>query len=157
MNSTNPYRSPEEYTYPHDDTEYEYVGFWMRFLALLIDTLIVIVIFLPVQLALGIDPSDPVTNSSFSTFDLIANILVTIAYIFFWVKYAGTPGKLILKMKVLDAETGNPLTISQAVLRYVGYLVSGLMLCIGFIWVAFDAKKQGWHDKIAKTVVVKEV
>jgi uncharacterized RDD family membrane protein YckC len=39
--------------------------------------------------------------------------------------------------------------------RYVGYIISTIPLCLGFLWVGFDSKKQGWHDKIAGTVVVR--
>lgn len=67
-----------------------------------------------------------------------------------------TPGKMLLGLKVLDAKTGNLLTIGQALLRYAGYILSSLIFCLGYIWVGFDKKKQGWHDKMAKTVVVRE-
>lgn len=63
---------------------------------------------------------------------------------------------MLLGLKVLDAKTGNLLTLGQALLRYVGYILSSLIFCLGYIWVGFDKKKQGWHDKMAKTVVVRE-
>jgi len=56
---------------------------------------------------------------------------------------------------VVDARTGGPLSVSQAILRYLGYFVSTIPLCLGLLWVGFDARKQGWHDKIAGTVVVR--
>ncbi|MCF4372590.1 RDD family protein, partial [Acinetobacter baumannii] len=57
----------------------------------------------------------------------------------------------------LNEKTGNKLTFIQSLIRYIGYIPSILVFCIGLIWVAFDAKKQGWHDKMAKTVVVREL
>ncbi len=45
----------------------------------------------------------------------------------------------------------------QSIIRYIGYIPSILVFCIGLFWVAFDPKKQGWHDKMAKTVVVREL
>jgi uncharacterized RDD family membrane protein YckC len=56
---------------------------------------------------------------------------------------------------VVDAATGNPLTTGQAIGRYFGYFVSAIPFGLGLIWVAFDSKKQGWHDKMAGTVVVR--
>lgn len=60
-----------------------------------------------------------------------------------------------MPLRVVDAETGKTLSVGQAVARYLCYIISMLPLCLGFIWVAFDRRKQGWHDKIAQTVVVR--
>jgi uncharacterized RDD family membrane protein YckC len=65
-----------------------------------------------------------------------------------------TPGKMIVGIKVLRTDK-KPLTLRDSALRYCGYLVSVISLFVGFIWVAFDKKKQGLHDKIADTCVVK--
>ena len=54
----------------------------------------------------------------------------------------------------MDAKTGQPASPLQCIVRYLGYFVSALPLGLGFIWVAFDKRKQGWHDKIARTLVV---
>ena len=75
--------------------------------------------------------------------------------IWFWQAKQGTPGKLLLSLRVVDATTGGSLGLGQSLLRYVGYIVSAVPFCLGFIWVGFDSKKQGWHDKIAGTVVVR--
>ncbi len=79
-------------------------------------------------------------------------------YILFlcWI-YFGDTRKTSNAFKVLDEKTGNKLTFIQSLIRYIGYIPSILVFCIGLIWVAFDAKKQGWHDKMAKTVVVREL
>jgi uncharacterized RDD family membrane protein YckC len=71
--------------------------------------------------------------------------------------FAGTPGKRLMRLKVLDGKTGNKLTVMQSIIRYIGYIPSILVFGIGLFWVAFDAKKQGWHDKMAKSVVVREL
>ena len=60
-------------------------------------------------------------------------------------------------LKVLDERTGENVTVGQGIIRYIGYFPAILVLFIGLIWVAFDPKKQGWHDKMAKTVVVREL
>ncbi|WP_229381041.1 RDD family protein [Shewanella psychropiezotolerans] len=82
-------------------------------------------------------------------------VLPFIATIFFWLKYLGTPGKMITKLKVVDAETGNKLTVIQALGRYFGYILAALPCFIGLIWIGVDERKQGWHDKLAKTVVIR--
>jgi hypothetical protein len=62
-------------------------------------------------------------------------------------------GKMTVGIKVVGAD-GQPPTGGRALLRYVGYALSGLVLSLGFLWVIFDRKRQGWHDKIAGTYVV---
>lgn len=72
-----------------------------------------------------------------------------------WRRWAATPGKMLLKMKVVDAATEQPLTDQQIILRLFGYVVSSIPLLLGFFWISFDKRRQGWHDKIADTVVIR--
>ena len=60
-----------------------------------------------------------------------------------------------LGAEVVDAKTGAALSVRQSIGRYLGYYVSILPLLLGLVWVAFDPRKQGWHDKLAGTVVVR--
>ena len=78
-----------------------------------------------------------------------------VAVIAFWLYKQATPGKMLVHARVVDAKTGNTLSTSQSVIRYLGYFVSAIPLCLGLIWVAFDPRKQGWHDKLAGTVVIR--
>lgn len=134
-------------------SRYEYAGFWIRFGAVVIDFLILsIPIGLISQYIFGV----PENRLELSTSDVVANLTFIIVSIFCWVKFAGTPGKLILNLKVLDAQTGHHVTIGQAIIRQLAYILSALCLLLGFFWIGFDKKKQGWHDKLAKTVVVKD-
>lgn len=81
---------------------------------------------------------------------------VGIAYFaYFWSSTGQTPGKIVMNLRVVSSETGDLIDPGRAILRYVGYLVSGIPLGLGFLWVIWDEKKEGWHDKIAKTRVVK--
>jgi len=73
----------------------------------------------------------------------------------FWIYKQATPGKMAVSARVVDAKTGNTLTVGQSIGRYLGYFVSAIPLGLGLIWVAFDPKKQGWHDKLAGTVVIR--
>jgi uncharacterized RDD family membrane protein YckC len=86
---------------------------------------------------------------------LISWVLPAVAIIAFWLARQATPGKMVFKVKVVDAKSGGPLTLGQSLIRYLGYYVSTIPLGLGLIWVGIDAKKQGWHDKLAGTVVIR--
>lgn len=58
------------------------------------------------------------------------------------------------KMKVIDEKTGRALPLAAGAIRYVGLLASAAVLMIGLFWAVFDARKQGWHDKLAGSLVV---
>jgi uncharacterized RDD family membrane protein YckC len=78
-----------------------------------------------------------------------------VATVLFWMYRQATPGKMALGLRVVDATTGRPASTGQLVGRYLGYYVSMIPLLLGLLWVAFDPRKQGWHDKLAHTVVVR--
>ena len=85
----------------------------------------------------------------------LLGFLLAIAYsVFFWTQYLGTPGKLLCRCHLVDARTLGPLTVKQSLLRNLGYLVSWGTLGLGFLWIAWDKHKQGFHDKIAGSVVL---
>jgi uncharacterized RDD family membrane protein YckC len=133
----------------------DYAGFWQRALAFLIDWLIVVVISMPIiVVAFGADyfSLDPVRRSG----DLVIALIVGVIIVTFWRHCGATPGKLAVGVKIVDAKTGSPPTTGRLVIRLFSYLVSALPLYLGFLWVAVDRRKQGWHDKIAGTIVVQE-
>jgi uncharacterized RDD family membrane protein YckC len=72
----------------------------------------------------------------------------------FWLLRRGTPGKLWLGLEVVDASTLGRLGVGQSVGRYLGYFVSLIPFGLGLLWVGLDPKKQGWHDKLAGTLVI---
>lgn len=135
----------------------EYAGFWIRLVATLIDTLILLLITLPLTFAFyGSVIWEDDGRLLLGSWDVIINwVFPAIAVILFWVCKGATPGKMFTSLKVVDEKTGVIPGSKQSTIRYLAYLVSILPLCLGFLWVAVDKKKQGWHDKIAKTVVVK--
>jgi uncharacterized RDD family membrane protein YckC len=65
-----------------------------------------------------------------------------------------TPGKKIMGIRVVKVN-GEKLEAMDAVLRYVGYYINSFVLMIGWLWAFWDADRQGWHDKIAGTVVIR--
>ena len=82
--------------------------------------------------------------------------LVSIVYfVGFWAWRGQTPGMMLLGLRVAREADGTNPGLVRSILRYAGYFLSWIALFIGFIWVAFDSRKQGWHDKIAGTVVVR--
>lgn len=85
---------------------------------------------------------------------LVFTIAVFSGYpVFFWTMIGQTPGKWALGLRVVRTD-GRPLTIWRSILRYLAYWLSALPLFLGFVWIIFDAKRQGWHDKIADTCVI---
>jgi uncharacterized RDD family membrane protein YckC len=134
----------------------EYIGFWKRLLATAIDFLIVFVIETPLLLAIYGREYLALSHAGYAgVWDfLIQAVLPAVAVILFWRRYGATPGKLAVGARIVDAASGGPPTTARFVLRYVAYFVSALPAFLGFVWIALDRRKQGWHDKIARTVVV---
>jgi len=134
------------------------VGFWKRFIAFLIDVLILIVITVPLLLAIyGRSYLKLVheTGGVAGFWDfMIQYVLPTIAVIVFWRYRGATPGKMAISAKIVDAKTGGRPSTARLVARYFAYIVSTLPLFLGFIWIGIDRRKQGFHDKIAGTLVV---
>jgi len=139
------------------ENEVEYAGFWVRVGASLIDTILMMVIIVPVLSMIygkGYWTSEAVF---LGTWDLLFNyILPAITVIIFWIVKSATPGKILLELSIVDAETGGKPSNGQLIGRYFAYYISVLPLMLGFIWVGFDKRKQGWHDKLAGTVVVRQ-
>ncbi|MGI9332370.1 MAG: RDD family protein [Gammaproteobacteria bacterium] len=88
--------------------------------------------------------------------DLIVNfIFPLVAIMMFWHYKGATPGKMAFNARIVDARDGSKLSAGQIVGRYFGYIPSFLVVGLGCVWIGWDARKQGWHDKLAGTVVVR--
>ena len=142
---------------PEAPARIEYVGFWKRIAATLIDTLILLVVIVPALIAIyGREYLERAQDSMFAgLWDFLLQVVVpAVAVILFW-KYRGaTPGKMAISAKIVDAQTGGRSATGKLVLRYFAYLASTLPLLLGFVWIAIDRRKQGFHDKIAGTLVI---
>lgn len=135
---------------------HNYAGFWRRLLASSVDGTIEVLLTWGLAFSLGLNPFDETKTTSQTIYQVISFIITAAFSILFWVNYGGaTPGKKLMAIKVVHGEDDKPLNYSVAIIRYFGYFVSLIPLALGYIWVAFDSKKQGWHDKIAGTYVVK--
>lgn len=132
-----------------------YVGFWWRVLASLVDTVWLVILIIP--LLLWVYGTSYFMEDAWvqGPADILINYgLPALAVVLFWVYLAATPGKMVIRSIIVDADTLTRPTLRQCVIRYLGYFVSTFGLFLGFIWVAFDKRKQGWHDKMARTVVI---
>lgn len=153
-----------------------FAGFWVRFLATWIDTAVLIVPlgFIVYLLSGGqwLDFSDfshslnvaqegnmlaalqsmPHANLQWES---LFELTIAAVTIFFWKRWAGaTPGKKMLGIHVVDAETYNEINNKQAIIRYIGYIISTIPLAVGFLMVAFRKDKRALHDLLAETVVI---
>ncbi|HZQ73422.1 MAG TPA: RDD family protein [Burkholderiales bacterium] len=128
----------------------EYVGFWKRFVAFVIDMLIVFVV---VGLALFALYGQLMAVQS-DAVNWTVNGLLVVATILFWRYRGATPGKMAISAKIVDARTFGPPSTVRLVVRYFAYILSSLPLGLGFVWIGIDRRKQAFHDKIAGTVVV---
>jgi len=133
-------------------------GFWLRCAGWGIDTLIVMTIQLSVGAVLGIVAGQLSEGGEIALMLLttLLNALIAITYYVTFTGYGGqTPGKMALRMQVIRTD-GSEMNYGTAAMREVlGKFVSGILLGIGYLMVAFDANKQGLHDKIANTYVIK--
>ena len=150
----NPYAAPEHSaSIPTDnpDQEWVYVGFWKRVLATIIDQIILGVI----GAILGAFLALVITGKALPVIANLSGIIIGLIYMFgFWIARNATPGKMVFKAEIRDAQTFGKPSVGQFIGRYFASILSWLCLGIGIIWVAFDKRKQGWHDLMAGTVVV---
>ncbi|HOG17335.1 MAG TPA: RDD family protein [Syntrophales bacterium] len=145
-----------------------YGGFWRRALAFAIDAAIIFVVVHlllltgVVALLLGrLTPDEwpaliTYGGPLFLGYAAAASFVTKFLYFVYFHGAGGrTPGKMIMGLRVRPLD-GSPMTFGLAFLRWVGYIVSLLPLYLGFLWIAVDRRKRGWHDHIAGTVVVYE-
>jgi uncharacterized RDD family membrane protein YckC len=144
-----------------------YGGFWIRFVAVFIDGIIVSIPTFILGLIVGViygvasgvsgNTNNQTANTAFTGVQLLLYLLgfaITVGYfVYFWGR-GSTLGMRLFHLRVADANTGLPIGYGRAGLRYLGYILSVIVCYIGLIWAAFDSRKQGWHDKIASTVVL---
>ena len=86
--------------------------------------------------------------------EMMSNIIGALIVLLFWADRQGTPGKLVLGLVIVDAETGLTPRFGRLVLRYLGYLLSALPLGLGYFWMLWDDRRQTWHDKLGGTLVL---
>lgn len=93
---------------------------------------------------------------SFAFIEWVQWLVAPVVILWFWASWGATPGKLIMKVRVVSAHDpgGVGLPIGMAVGRYLAYLLSSFPMGLGFLWILQDPRRQGWHDKLAGTLVI---
>lgn len=137
-----------------ESLEVEYVGFWPRLGASLVDGILMFIITM-VLVAVFFGEAMEENYVPGPMYFVLSYGLPALTVILLWFRFGATPGKMAVNAIVVDARTGAAPGIGQCIVRYVGYIASTLTLGIGYLWIAIDARKQGWHDKMAGTVVVR--
>ena len=136
----------------------EYAGFWRRTLAALADTLWLGMLFVLSLYLIGSQEYNDILSQNIFYYDwklfIIKDVIPSVIIITLWHHYAATPGKWLVDCEIVDAYTGKPPSLIQLIVRYLAYIVSAAPLGLGFFWILWDKRKQGWHDKIARTVVI---
>jgi uncharacterized RDD family membrane protein YckC len=144
----------------------QYAGFWIRFLAFCVDSLWTTLLIAPLAVLTwpaaapaGGPPADLEALRGWilaqAPLTLWQSLLIALAVVAFWLYRAATPGKMLFRAVIIDADGGGTPGAGRLVIRYLGYFVNLFALGLGFLWVAWDPRKQGWHDKLARTVVVR--
>ena len=156
----NPYQTPGTPVRDISSSETDgvvYVGFWARTAASIIDSIIMIAIIYPALYVIYGKEYFTQTQLLAGSADFVLSyVFPIVAVLLFWTYKSATPGKMVLRAKIVDAKTGKKPTRGQLVGRYFAYYLSMIPFFLGFFWVGWDAKKQGWHDKLAGTVVIRD-
>lgn len=141
-----------------EPVDVEYAGFWIRLIATIIDIVLILSVTTPILYwiygptsLLTIAPVKGIGGGivyaptytpepmlrGVAEF-IISWVLPMLATTLLWVQLQATPGKLAIKARVVDARSGHPIHIGQALLRYFGYFLSAFPMGVGFVWAAFD-------------------
>lgn len=134
-----------------------------RLVAFIVDTVIVALLYIALFLVLGLLVAAVAVTSPAAVLGLLLLFPLLILglglaqgayFALSWHRSGATPGMRMVGIRVVRAADGGPLTGQQAVLRAIGYWVSSAVMYLGFLWILIDDRRQGWHDKIADTVVI---
>ncbi len=87
--------------------------------------------------------------------NLVGIVLPVAYFIWFWSRNGATPGKRMVGIRVVNSNDGPPSGV-QSFVRYIGYQISALPLCLGFLWMLWDADKRCWHDMMSGTRVIRD-
>ena len=120
----------------------EYAGFWIRFASYIIDAIILFVVGIVLAIAVG--------GTSGAVLQFAVGVVYTIG---FWIAQGATPGKMAVGIRITTVDGGD-IDFGRALLRYIGYIASAIILLIGYVMIGFTREKRGLHDYIAGTKVV---
>ncbi len=137
-----------------------YAGFWRRFLAWLIDAIILGVVGTILSAVLGLGSGSAGGGSASFNFNAggtLLNIVLGLLYFTLMIALVNgkTVGAMALGIRVVPADGGGSVSIGKALIRTIVAYVSGLVIALGYLWMLWDSNKQTWHDKAAGTYVIK--
>ena len=143
----------------------EFADFGPRLVAYLVDVLIVTAVVVVGTIAWAVVAAgtggitgrgmDAAATAALTIMIVVVTIIGLAYFPYFWARSGATPGMKVMGLRVVRDADGGPISTGQAILRLVGYWVSGLVLYLGYIWILIDKRRRGWHDLIAGTVVIK--
>lgn len=136
----------------------EYAGFWIRVGASLIDWVILMLVDSVLSLAFGMNPFGGAQLFGFLSLGLqsLVSMSLRISYETWFIgKFGATPGKMACGLRVVRPD-GSGVSYWRAFGRYWGKFLSGLILCIGYLMVAFDDERRGLHDRLCDTRVIRQ-
>ena len=156
-----------------EENNIEYATFNSRMIASVIDTILSAALLVPLLsiinnamgLATNLDQQAVIHMSEEQMVQLMLEVMKSSSIqmlifgaivIIFWHYRGATPGKMIMRISVVNAKTLEKLSFTRSIVRFFAYNISALPLCLGFIWIFYDKKGQGFHDKIAGSVVIKD-
>jgi uncharacterized RDD family membrane protein YckC len=133
-----------------------YGGFWIRVVAYIVDCVILVIPIGIVQLLLRPNPDNPAPARS----GLAAIIAILIEFVYFAALWSSSIqaslGQKLCGLRVIHASDGGKISFLRGLVRVFGMILSGAIFCIGYLMVAFTERKQGLHDMLAATYVVKD-
>jgi len=132
-------------------------GFWVRFLAALVDGIIVACIEFPIDRIIGVDYNNFQLGLQSALALLVSLTIIFLYYGWFYKNKGATPGKILMGLRVIDKNTGKNLSYFRTFFREtLGKLCSGVIFFIGFIMAAFRSDKRALHDLIFDTQVLQK-
>ena len=159
-------------------TNIRYAGFWVRFMASLLDTIFlalpigIVIYFLSdgtwfdfaqyqenMRAAMSLNPEAALSNAPQTSlkWEILFEFSVLLVSVLFWRQFKGaTPGKKMMGIKVVDAKSFEIIDNKQAITRSLGYFVSTFTLLIGFLMVGWRKDKRSLHDLLASSAVIYE-
>jgi uncharacterized RDD family membrane protein YckC len=138
------------------DLPMHYASWSRRARALFIDSIwwTVIVLFVPLGPSLDDLMTSANPGASLLLWTALGQCVPIVVTGVLWAVWGTSPGKRATRLQIVDADTGQKMTVTQALLRTFGYLLTFATCGAGFLWVPFNPRKQALHDRIANTVVI---
>jgi uncharacterized RDD family membrane protein YckC len=142
-----------------EKVDLDLAGVGQRLASYLVDAVVLIIIYIALIFLFGVQiEKEAIAGGDFSTTFYAVYVLMAaigIGYFTYFFGKGQTPGMKLVEIKLIRADGVEPVGYKKGFFRWVGMEISGMVLLLGYIWILIDKKKQGWHDKIAGTYVVK--